>query len=361
MIKYTIIEADLNSNKEGIIDLLLNNMRGQTRQTYEWNYEKNPFGNAHCWLARHEDSNSMVGSAAFFPRKVILKGKLVDTAITADFVVNEEHRVYGPALKLQREGHSRLKSNGFELFYGVPNDLSRLFFYRIGYKKLGKIGTFVKVIKTANLPRDYLLSSVRSSKYSRLMSYALSNRLFLKTIDFFIKRKSKERHYKKAQKYLVETPESFDDRFDLFWNRVKGQYNIVGERSSDFLNWRFAESPLQDYKIFCITDAKNNIMGYIVYYYNENRYYVVDMLFLDPNDILDFLIAEFALYARANKIGAIIVHYLGNNTFENKLTDFNFSSMTSDTREVLVHSPNSSLDPEVINKDNWHFFTGDIS
>jgi predicted N-acetyltransferase YhbS len=361
MNKYTIIEADLKSDKEEIVNLLLKNMRGQTQKIYEWNYEMNPYGNALCWLAKHESIDSLVGSAAFFPRKVFLKGKEINAFITADFVVNEEHRVYGPALKLQRESHSKLKDSGFRFLYGVPNKLGSPFFYRIGYKKLGKIETFIKIIKTQRLPRDYLIHSLPSTKTSKLTNLVFTSRISLKVIDFIVKLRSKERRHKKANKYSVETPELFDERFDVFWKKAKDQFNIIGERSSDFLNWRYVKSPLQDYKIFCIKDNKRNIEGYVVYYFNDNRYYVADMLFLNKNDVLDSLLAEFALFARANEIGAIIIHYLGNSLFENRIKDFNFRSVNKEVGEVLIYSPNSSLDSDIFNKDNWHFFTGDIS
>jgi hypothetical protein len=361
MNKYTITEGDLKSDKEEIVNLLIKNMKGQTKNTYEWNYEKNPYGNAICWCARDESSDSLVGSAAYFPRKVFLKGGPVNAAIAADFVVNEEHRVYGPALKLQREGHSKLKENGFRLVYGVPNDLGRLFFFRIGYKKMGKIDTFIKIIKTQRLSKGYLLQSLPQTKGSKVINPILTSKISLKVIDFIVKLRSKERRHKKMNKYSVETPKFFDERFDVFWKKAKNQFDIIGERSSTFLNWRYIESPLQEYKIFCIKDGKENIEGYVVYYFKDNRYYVVDMLFSNRNDALNSLLAEFSLYARANEIGAIIIHYLGNSIFENRIKDYNFRLVNKEVGEVLIHSPNTSLDSDIHNKDNWHFLTGDIS
>jgi hypothetical protein len=115
MNKYTIIEANANENKDDILPILKRNLNIASMQRYDWNYKNCPYGNARCWLAKCE--NSYVGSAAIFPRKIIIKGEPMYAGIAGDFAVDKNHRAYGPALKLQKEILSQLKNSQSQTNY----------------------------------------------------------------------------------------------------------------------------------------------------------------------------------------------------------------------------------------------------
>ena len=130
MNKYTIIEADVWKNKEDILQILKRNLKVASTQRYEWNYENCLYGAAQCWLTKNENSNSFVGTAALFPRKIIINRKPVFAGIAGDFAVDKKYRAYGPALKLLKEIQLGLRNTVFKFIYGVPNELSKtLFFY----------------------------------------------------------------------------------------------------------------------------------------------------------------------------------------------------------------------------------------
>jgi hypothetical protein len=194
----------------------------------------------------------------------------------------------------------------------------------------------------------------------RVINFLFGFKIFSQLIDIPIKIFSKENHYKKTYNYSVEIIHFFDDRFDVFWKKASKQFNIIGERTSDFLNWRYRESPSQDYKIFCIVDDKKNILGYIVFYYfKEDICYIVDMLFLKSENILNSLLAEFTLYARANGVEAIVIRYLGNNLLVDKLKEFNFFIIDKESTDMVIYSPDFSFGSYLLDEKNWHFFTGD--
>ena len=130
MSRYSIIEADVKRDEEKIFPILQRNLNVASTQRYKWNYKNCPYGTARCFLAKCE--NSYVGSAALFPRKIIINGEPVYAEIAGDFAVDKKHRAYGPALKLQREIQSRLKNTRFKFIYAVPNELSKTPFFRLG-------------------------------------------------------------------------------------------------------------------------------------------------------------------------------------------------------------------------------------
>ena len=125
---YTIIKAEVEKDKENILSILQRNLDIASSQRYDWNYKQCPYGNALCWLAKFEPSNSFVGSASLFPRKLLIKEESTNAAIAGDFAIDKNYRGYGPAFKLHREILSKVNDFGYNLIYGIPNEFSRTFF-----------------------------------------------------------------------------------------------------------------------------------------------------------------------------------------------------------------------------------------
>jgi hypothetical protein len=346
MKNYSIIEANVTNNREDIFPILKRNLQGASAHRYKWNYENCPYGKARCLLAKDDSSGSYVGSAALFPRKIMVKGELMYCGIAADFAVDKKHRAFGPAIKIQREIQSKMTDFGFRFIYGIPNELSKTLFLRLEHKEIGKFERFIKILKTEYKSKQYLPFTVHFKMFSRV-------------IDFFIKFFSKENMYKKQVNYSVEMPIFFDNRFDLLWEKVSNQFDIVGERTSDFLNWRYKRSAYQGYKIFCIIDKKKEIAGYIVYFFEDNMCHIVDILFVMVDDVLDKLFTEFFLFLRTNSIGSVSIRYLGKGLLEKKLKEFNFHIVKKEENYVIIYSPNFSSESFLLDKKNWYFFQGD--
>lgn len=58
---------------------------------------------------------------------------------------------------------------------------------------------------------------------------------------------------------------SCDERVDLFWERISRQYEFCTERTSAYLNWRYALHPCFDYRIFALLEDKK-IIGMAVWH-----------------------------------------------------------------------------------------------
>lgn len=360
MNKYTIKETNIKHKKDEILSVLKKNIETSSIQKYEWNYENSPYGNAKCWTAKNEETNIIVGTASLFPRKILIKNKPFYTAIAGDFAVDKKHRAFGPALKLIKEVRSNLKNTHFKFIYGVPNKLSKTLFLRIGYKEIGKYERYIKILKTEHLPKEILKQSLHSKIRFKIIKYLLKYKTIQKIADYYIKTTSKEKHYKKNTKHTIEILDAYDERFDLLWKKTSKQYNIIGERNARFLNWRYKQSPIQDYKTFCIIEDKKEITGYITYFIEDKICHVVDILYIRSENILDSLLSEFTLHIREkNNIGAIVIRYLGNKSFDKKLKEYNFHTTEEEDINVTIYSPDFSKDKYILNKQNWHFFTGD--
>jgi len=345
MNEYEIIKTNGGKHKKDILPILERNLEDSSSNRYNWNYENCPYGVAHSWLARCKKSGNIVGLASLFTRKLIIKNKPLFAAIAGDFAVDKEHRVYGPSVKLQKEIQLAIKNNDFKFIYGIPNEQSRMLFLRLGYKEIGKFNRYIKIIKMEKIPEEYLPKYLHSKNFSKI-------------VDFLIKGFSKEKRYKRKTSYTVETPEFFDDRFDVFWEKVSKQYSIIGEKTSEFLNWRYDQISSKKYNIFCLLDDKE-IKGFLVYFVKNNICHIVDMLFDKSDEVVNSLLAEFVYFARKKEISSIVVRYLGNRFFENKLKKFNFFMTKHDDLSVVIYNSDDSLETYLQDGENWHFFTGD--
>jgi len=353
MKNYAIIKADVESDKDIILSILQRNFDGpfswrtpHDSQRYDWSYKQCPYGNALCWLAKFESTNSFVGSVSLFPRKLLINEKPICSGILGDFAVDENHRGYGPALKLQREVLSKVNDFGYIFNYAAPNKFGAPILLRVGYKEIGKYKVYIKPLKTVIVPRKYLPRYLQSN-------------ILLKIIDFFISIVSKEKRIKDKFGYSIEMPDLFDERFDVLWEKASKQFNIIGERSSKFLNWRYRQSYIHDYKIFCILDDKKELGGYIVYFVKDNICHVADMLFLPSDNSTNLLLAKFILYLRAKETGAIVIQYMGNSFIEKKLKEFDFFPKEED-EIIVLYVADLPLESYLLNETNWYFFAGDL-
>ena len=100
--RYSIEKTDIRENKSSILKVLTLNLYKNYEQKFIWNYENNPYESTYCWVARKEDTPHIIGTVALFPRKYLIKGEVSCAYIVGDFAINKEHRVFGPAVPLQK-------------------------------------------------------------------------------------------------------------------------------------------------------------------------------------------------------------------------------------------------------------------
>jgi hypothetical protein len=345
MTRYSVIEADIRNNRNDIFPLLINNLQEPSSEKYVWNYTRCPYGPAHCWLARDEQSRAFIGTAALFPRVIQVNGELVSAGIAGDFAVDIRHRNLMAALALQKEIQEKIHTTGFTFIYGLPNRQSKGILLRIGYQKVGRFTHFIKPLK----------SEYQSDKF---ITSFLQFRVFARTVDILLRGLAKEKRYKKTLTYSIATPDYFDERFDRFWKNIAKHFQIIGERTPAFLNWRYIQSPVKKYQIFCLTDERKEIIAYIVYYIENNMCHIMDMLSELSDEVLSPLLAEFSRFIRMKGVGSISVDYLGSSFVEKKLREFNFLPIKNEM-DLVIYSPGSADIAGLLNKENWHFFAGD--
>lgn len=74
--------------------------------------------------------------------------------------------------------------------------------------------------------------------------------------------------------------ERFDQRTDALWERVRDEYDVAGERTAEFLNWRYADPRSGPASILAIVD-RDEVLGVLVSKRDGETARILD-LYTDP-------------------------------------------------------------------------------
>jgi len=345
--KFSIIRSSLQEDKSNIINFWKKNFPKWPEEKFSWFYEKNPFGPAACWTIKDAKSSLVLGASAIFPRRFFINGRSLTGGITGDFGVNPKYRIVGPALQLQKAGISACNEGVFDFLYGYPNKKSEPVQRRAGFKKIGSTHRMVKILSS----EYYLARRIKLPLFAKPAS---------KLFDFVLKFSEKETYYKRKDSLSFELLSNFDQRFDNLWKKALNQYPIIGERTSEFLTWRFKQCNYKKYNIFAMmAKTTGDVVGYIIYYNVGNNVNIADLFVQEINRYIDALISEFLLFQRKNSVDTVSAILFGNEDLTKKLKEYRFSTR-NDSRDIVLYvPPDSPYSSDLSDINKWYLMEGD--
>jgi len=335
---YELSKADLETDSERILQFWHDNSPDWHKERYEWFYKNNIFGKAIVWLITHTESRAVVGTTAIFPRDFVCNGKSLKAAITGDFAVDSNHRILGPAIKLQK---ATIAETDFSFVYGTPNGKSVLVQKRSGYRQTGDIRRYVKVLKL----NSYIQRKVPSKILVSLISPILNA-----GFHFFQNSGSLDK-----RRFDFDLDDVIDDRMDRLWERAVKQYDhlFLGKRDSLFLKWRIEKCPYIDFKVFTLTDKKSNeLTGYVIYYLGYGAVQLVDCFAVDMDQSYRTLLNAFIYAMRKEGNDSISLAYCGNDKIIQHLKSANFIPKPGVGSAVGY----TAYDFDIYDKEKWYFF-----
>jgi len=346
--KFVVEKADLSRDKERIMQFWKENFPDWLAEKYLWFYQQNIVGPADCWMVKENGKESIIGTAAIFPRKFRIKGKDYLAGITGDFAVAKQHRILGPALKLQREVVNSCEKGKYHFIYGFPNEHSEPVQRRAGFILVGSAIRMVKVIHTYR----YIKRLLRIDLLSRILSFFL---------DFGIYLFAKETWYKLDKGLEGKFIKGFDERFDDLWEVGAINFPLIGERSQKFLTWRFKNCPRQSYQIFILENTSDQrLLGYLIFALKENKLLIVDCFAIKKNNVFQKLFIAFLKQVRRFKIESISIIYMGDKFLVKLLNEFNFKQRKDKINIVSYIKKRSTISDIIIDPELWYFFEGDL-
>ncbi|MBD3291092.1 hypothetical protein GF337_19950 [candidate division KSB1 bacterium] len=342
---YSIIKMEPGIHRQAIKELWARNIRRNFNGRFNWLYEEQPLQCTKTWLALDDSTQNVVGGGTIYPRRIHYFGKEMTIGIAADFAINREHRVFGPALKLQQT-ISRSGLNGYECIFAYPSKASQGIFKRAGYEEIGHSSTWVKLLRTQNK----LLPALKLRPLARVCAFVADKLLLLH---------DKLRLLALFPKTVIEETVSCDGLEDL-WKDAKTGYSITGVKHGEYLKWRYS---MNDYRFFCIYDRKKeNLIGYIVFQKQNKVAEVLDLFCRNHKKTLLSLLLKFSSEMRKQSMHSICLNYFGNSEFTDKLKKLLFFKRPTRRTCMLFLNKRipASIRRELMAENNWFLFEGEM-
>lgn len=316
---WRITRPTVNELREPLLDLWRRNLPDASRDRFEWMYGT---GNAEAVVL---GDPKLIGAAGLMHRQFLVDGEVFDGGAAIDLNVDADQRSVGPAMTLARAVLQLADENGLLATYGFPIPRAAGVLKRCGYRQIGVVSNWTKLLRSEEKLRSVLRSSLAAKVASPL-------------VDFALQWKSSRSTPGLPKNAVIETPIAFDERFDRLWRKAAQRYGALGERSAKYLRWRFTKCPEVRYECFAISQCRGGeLLGYIVWYRSNNSMCIADLL-ADGDATTRLLLAEFARQARKRKADAIRLSCYAPSSFYSQLELAGFSRR-KDSYPVLVRMP----------------------
>ena len=320
------------------------------RQRFEWLYRDNPAGPSRLAVLQASSTDgqppSIVGTAGYGTRCLLLAGEPRAAAVLADLAVDKAHRTALPAIMLAREMRKEVVKN-YPLVYAFPNHNAAPLLLRIGYRQIGETRRFVLVLRH----RRHLSAKRLGAGGLRAASLGLDA---ARAALVAARAASALRAYR-----LRWVPEPDDQQFDQLWREAGRDYRLVGVRDAAFVRWRLLRRPEGRLDLAVLTNARSGALEAYAAVAHEGGVVHVRDLF-GHRRALDPMVRLLSASLMARGAEAISVRLFGAPALASCLTMLGFH-VRADRRSVIVGAGASlgQVPLDVFDADTWYLTDAD--
>ena len=281
---YLVRRADIAADRGAILEVWRQSLPSANADHYRWVYEQNPLGPVSTWVLESTEQDAVIGVATVLPRMLSGFGRTWRAGVTIDFAVSQGHRTLGPALMLQKAVLQACRDDRFDVIYGFPVQAASRVQSRAGFTALGRATELRKTLRSA----DALTH--RFGAMARVAAPFVDTALRIADVL--------QRRSPRAPSRFVELS-AFDARFDEFWDRLRNTMPLTSDRTSAYLNWRYAQCPHNAYHTLVMeSPTGDRIHGFAVWSVRHDEFLIADVIAEDADALMS------ALVDRARSLGA---------------------------------------------------------
>lgn len=227
---YAIHDGDVVRDRDTVLSIWHGNLgeSERMRAKYEWFYLDAPSGAPLLKLLRHGADGAWVGTCASGRRRMLLRGKEIRGGVMVDLAVTPDHRSLGPAMMLQ-ESIVDAGRRELDLLYGFPNPKAAAVFKRIGYRHLGDIVRYARVLRHCGYVRRHL-PGVLAPLAGWLLDTVIGVRDAVRRMT--------------GPKLDATWSETADPRMSALWEVSAPADALTAVRDACHVRWRFDQSPV---------------------------------------------------------------------------------------------------------------------
>jgi hypothetical protein len=252
--------------------------------------------------------------------------------LSADFAVDRQHRTVLPAIRLQRAAYEDGRTQA-EILYGFPNFRAVGVFERVGYRVLGRMQRYVKVLNYTRY-----LRKVRGVAFAA----PIAGPIFNVADRLLALRQTGAGSRRGTFRWLT----SFDSRFDRLGAHMAGQARIVGFRTADWLAWRYSAASGTDASIAALEQGPE-LRAYVVVVRKKRTARIADFGAMTPDD-LSTLLGHLPRALRQQGFEAAELYFLGPEWVEATLLRQGFRLRDAERAVVVAAgaaAPDLPTDP----------------
>lgn len=243
---YAARQGDVARDRDAVLSIWRGNLGEDAHMPakYAWFYQQADAGPPLLELLTADGLE--VGACSAGRRRMLRDGKPLRAGVLVDLAVLPEHRSLGPALMLQ-QGLAATARNELDLLYGFPNPKAVPVFKRIGYRPLGDLVRYVRVLR-----------------HGRYFARRLPQWLAYPTgmlADLFLRLRDALSHPDTALLH-ADWSESTDSRVQALWVRSTKPDGIVAVRDQAHLTWRFDRSPQRGFRFLLLSGADGSLLAW---------------------------------------------------------------------------------------------------
>ena len=269
-------EANLQTDGETIRECLRRFLTPRADlPRYHWLYRDNPQGQVRAWLAIDQPTNTVIGSAAAFPRRLYDRGGEVEAWVLGDFCIDDRYRVLGPALTLQRSMFAALESSGKSFCYDFPGEKMVAIYKRMRMEPTGRMVRMARAVRVDRIVTEYVRFPIAATGISALGNWVLGTTLrapkFSSAIEFAV------------------VDGKCGAEFSQLCEKIGDRHGACVKRSAAYLNWRYLDNP---YCAYSLMTARRGgaLAAYAVFGRGEDDGVIADLFGEADGEILSGLL-----------------------------------------------------------------------
>ena len=329
--KYTVEQVEPARARRELLRVWRDNLsvEGLGERKFAWTYERAPARPLSPFLlvARRGVERDVVGTVAVSVRVLQVGGRSCRAGLLGDLAVDRAHRSLLPALSLVRRA-KRAATGEVALVYGFPNHRAEPVFLRAGYRRLGAMTRYVRVLRHG----PYARRVVRSRAAARLAGAVA---------DLGSRAGRLLPLVRSAARYRLVLSDAADERAEEVWAAAAGYYEIAGIRDAEFLAWRMCDHPEHRHRLAWLEDRRGGAArAYAAVGQRDGEVWIGD--FFGPPDALEALFLRVAEWARGEGARSLSVRFLGDPGVVSALRRAGFAARDA-RRAVVVADCESGL------------------
>jgi hypothetical protein len=243
-LQYEAFAEAPEPNREALCRLWRDNLALEQgpESKFDWLYRSAPLRSDEVFMLRAVDERgraSDVGTCGIVPRRYWAAGQHAHFGVVGDLAVDLEHRGLLPALRLTRAVLGAVERD-YDVAYGFPNQKADRTMLRAGFRKLGTMRRYAHVLHHADYVHRVAERLPRlPPAFARLLRQPQVACLAGALLDVAGLSSNPTSLLRSAAGHRLTWTDHFDRSFDQLWEAARFEYAIVGERTSDYLAWRY--------------------------------------------------------------------------------------------------------------------------